>query len=87
MIVFPSVEDFKIIVQSANGIKNCPINIEDIKNAQTVYGKYLGTSTLKGKGTCSKPRVVINKYLKVPKEKNWEMKMWNYVLMLCTFRE
>ena len=37
MIVFPSVDDYKLIVQS-NGIRNCPITLEDIKNAQTIHG-------------------------------------------------
>ena len=31
-IVFPSVADFKVIVQS-NGIRNCPITLEGINDA------------------------------------------------------
>ena len=58
MIVFPSVDDYKLIMQS-NGIRNCPITLEDIKNAQTIHGQYLGTATLKGKSTRGKMRVAI----------------------------
>ena len=67
MTVFPSVADFKVIIQS-NGIRNCPVALEDIKNAQTIYGKCLGTATLKGKSTHGKMRVAMNDCLEVPKE-------------------
>ena len=48
MIVFPSVADCELIVQS-NEIRNCPIALEDIKNPQTVHGQCLGTVALKTK--------------------------------------
>ena len=83
-IVFPSVADFKIIVQG-NGIKNCPITLEDIKNAQTVHGECLGTSTLKGKSVRGNMRVVIQDHLEVPKEIKLRSEMWICVLMSCSF--
>ena len=52
---------------------------EDIKNAQTIHGQYLGTATLKGKSTRGKMRVAIQDYLEIPKE----FKLRNENVALC----
>ena len=78
MIVFPSVADHKMIIQS-NGIRNCPITLEDIKNAQTVHGQCPGPATPKGKSTRGKMGVAIQDHLETPKE----LKIRNENAALC----
>ena len=78
MIVFPSVDDCKLSIQS-NGIGNCPITLQDIKNAQIIHGQCLGTATLKGKSTRGKMRIAIQDHLEIPKE----FKMRNENVALC----
>ena len=65
MIGFPSMNDYKKIVQM-NGIRNCPITIDDIKNCEKIYGT--NVSTLKGKSVRTKPMVVVKDYIDIPKE-------------------
>ena len=45
---FPSTPDYKNIVQGGL-IQNCPINVEDIKRADSIYGP--DVPSLKGKTT------------------------------------
>ena len=59
----PSMEDFKKIIR-INGLKNCPVTIEDINIAKNIFGK--DVSTLKGKTTRRKPNIVVNDYVEVP---------------------
>ena len=61
----PLVEDFKKIIRT-NGIKNCPVTIEDINAAVKIFGPSI--STLKGKSTRRTPAPVINDYIEIPKE-------------------
>ena len=78
MIMFPSVNDCELSVQS-NGIRNCPIALQDIKNAQIIHRQHLGTATSKGKSTRGKMRIAIQDYLEIPKE----FKMRNENVALC----
>ena len=50
-----------------------------MKNSQTIYGIYLGTSTLKGKSVRTKPKVVVKDYIEVPRE----LKLRNEDVDLC----
>ena len=61
----PSIEDFKKIIRT-NGLKKCPVTIEDINIAENIFGKHV--STFKGKITRRKPNIVINDYVEVPEE-------------------
>ena len=61
----PSISDYKNIIKT-NGLRNCPVTIEDINIAEKIFGK--DVSTLKGKTTRKKPNVVINDYIEVPEE-------------------
>ena len=62
---YPSWTDFRWIVRS-NQIKDCPVTVEDVDNAMTIWGKNI--SALKGKTTRSKPSPVARDFVKVPKE-------------------
>ena len=68
-----------------NGIKNCPITLEDIDIAEKIFGKDI--YTLKGKSTRTRPIPVIQDYVEIPKELKKFIKISNYVLILCIFRE
>ncbi len=61
----PSVKDFKNIVKM-NATKNCPVTVEDINIAEKIFGP--DVSSLKGKTTRSKPKVIVKDYIDVPKE-------------------
>ena len=61
----PSLNDFKAIIKM-NGIKNCPITLEDIDIAEKIFGKDI--HILKGKAVRTKPIPVINDYVEIPKE-------------------
>ena len=61
----PSPSDFKLIV-TTNAIKNLPINVEDIKTAEMIFGTDIGI--LKGKTVRRKPLPVSSDYVEVPKE-------------------
>ena len=76
MIGFPSMKDFKTIIQM-NGIRNCPITIDDIKNCEKIFGA--SVPALKGKSVRTKPKVVVKDYIDVPKE----IKMRNEDIELC----
>ena len=47
-------------------IKNCPVTVEDIDNTEKILGKNI--SYLKGKTTRSRPKVVKNDQVEIPKE-------------------
>eukprot|EP00957_Ditylum_brightwellii_P096621 7358931-Ditylum_brightwellii.AAC.1 len=65
MVGSPSPADFKNMVK-LNLIKNCPITAEGIKNADIIFGKYLGS--IKGKTTRKTPKPVVHDYIHVPPE-------------------
>ena len=65
VIGYPSVKDFKHIVQT-NQIKNCPVTTEDINIWKKIYGP--DVQALKGKTTRPKPKVAVNDYIEIPKE-------------------
>ena len=60
-----SIDDYKTIIKS-NAIKKCPVVIQDIENAETIYGK--DVSSLKGKSVRTKPTPAIDDYVEVPSE-------------------
>ena len=61
----PLMESFNKILRT-NGLRNCPVTIEDINIAENIFGK--DVSTLKGNTTRRKSNIVINDYLEVPEE-------------------
>jgi hypothetical protein len=61
----PSLEDFQKIVK-ANGVRDSPVLLEDIKNAEKVFGPDLGT--LKGKSTRKQPKPVRHEWVDLPAE-------------------
>ena len=61
----PTVGDYKAIIRM-NAIKNCPITMEDIDIAETIYGPDIGS--IKGKTVRNKPKPVVNDYIHIPKE-------------------
>ncbi|MGL5934526.1 MAG: hypothetical protein ACRCZI_02770, partial [Cetobacterium sp.] len=64
-LMYPSLKDFKWAVMS-NQIKNCPVTVEDINVAQSVWGKDI--SALKGKTTRKKSTPVHGSEMKVPRD-------------------
>ena len=75
-IGFPSMNDFKLVIKM-NGIRNCPVTIEDIKICEDIYGPNI--YALKGKSVRTKPKVVLNDYIEVPPE----IKVRNQDVELC----
>ena len=65
MIEFPSMKDFKTVLQM-NGIRNCPITVEDLKICIEIFGPNI--AALKGKSVRTKPKVVVKDYIDVPKD-------------------
>jgi len=61
----PTIKNFKLLIKT-NSIKNCPITIDDINNAEKIFGPSL--SSLKGKSTRTKPEIVKNDHIKIPRE-------------------
>jgi Reverse transcriptase (RNA-dependent DNA polymerase) len=61
----PSTHDLKAIV-SSNQIANCPINVDDIDRAETIYGP--SVPILKGKTTRRSPDRVVSDYITIPKK-------------------
>ena len=47
-------------------IPNCPINLDDIKNVNTIFG--LGAPSLKGKTTRLKQKPMVSNYAKITME-------------------
>jgi hypothetical protein len=62
---YPSSKDFKWVIQS-NQIRDCPVTVQDVDNAHTIWGKNI--AALKGKNTRTKPIHVAGNFVKVPKE-------------------
>ena len=54
----PTVKDYKAIIRM-NAIKNCPVTMEDIDLAESIYGKDIGN--IKGKTVRTKPTPVVVK--------------------------
>ena len=61
----PTINDYKAIIRM-NAIKNCPITMEDIDIAETVYGPDIGS--IKGKTVRHKPAPVVKDFINIPKE-------------------
>ena len=59
----PSTHDLKAII-SSNQIANCPITVDDIDRAETIYGP--SVQILKGKTTRRTPERVVSDYVNVP---------------------
>ena len=74
-IGFPSINDYKKIVKM-NGIRNCPVTIDDINNMEKIFGTNI--YTLKGKVT-GQTHGGVKDYIDVPKE----LKMKNENVELC----
>jgi hypothetical protein len=62
---YPSPKDYRWIIQS-NQISDCPVTVQDVDNAHTIWGKNI--AALKGKNTRTKPIHVAGNFVKVPKE-------------------
>jgi hypothetical protein len=62
---YPSTKDYKRVIQS-NQIRDCPVTVQDVDNAHTIWGKNI--VALKGKHTRTKPIHVAGNFIKVPKE-------------------
>ena len=61
----PSINDFKAILRM-NTVTNNPVTTEDIKIAESIFGKDIGA--IKGKTTRRKPAPVVSDYIEIPKE-------------------
>jgi len=61
----PTWRNFKYMLRQ-NLLKNCPVTVEDINIAEKIFGP--DTSTLKGKSTRRKPKVVVDDYIEIPPE-------------------
>ena len=61
----PTIENFKLLVKT-NMIRDCPITIKDINNAEKIFGPSI--SSLKGKSTRKKPQVVSEDFIEIPEE-------------------
>ncbi len=77
------MENFKGIVKG-NLIKNLPISVEDIEQAEQIYGPDL--YALKGKATRTTPKSVVNDEIKIPSElisKNNKLDLCIDVIYVC----
>ena len=54
---------------SQTDLKNCPIAVDDVKNAKAIFGPYL--PGLKGWSTRKTPKRVSNKRMHIPREYSW----------------
>jgi hypothetical protein len=70
------VENFKAILRQ-NIITNCPVTIEDVSNAERIFGADIGS--LKGKTTRKKPIPVKTDWIEIP----IELKERHHDLTLC----
>ena len=61
----PTVANFKALLKM-NAIKNCPVVLDDVINAEKIFGPAL--STLKGKSTRRKPKPVLKDEIEIPEE-------------------
>jgi hypothetical protein len=65
IIGYPSIADYKNMIKM-NLINDCPITIEDIKNAEDIYEPDI--AVLKGKTVRKKPIQVKENFIQIPKE-------------------
>ncbi len=61
----PTVKNFKALLRG-NVIANCPVTVQDVSNAEKIFGPSM--SSLKGKSTRKKPKPVRVDYIEVPRE-------------------
>jgi hypothetical protein len=64
---YPPLKDFKFIVQSSL-IAASTVTVNDIENAQKIWGDNIAGAALKGKTIQSAPPPVVTDFVKVPKE-------------------
>ena len=79
----PSLDNFKGIVKG-NLIKNLPINVVDIEQAEQIYGPDL--YAIKGKTTRKSPKPVVNDQIVIPSEliaKNTKLDLCIDVIYVC----
>ena len=76
ILMFPSIRDFKHLLMT-NGIKNCPITIEDINISEKIYG--LNVYSIKGKSTRSNPTPKVDDRIEIPPE----LKIAHQKVALC----
>jgi hypothetical protein len=62
---YPSIKDFNWVIRS-NQIKDCPVTVQDVNVAITIWGKNI--AAFKGKNTRSKTNPVARDYVKVTME-------------------
>ena len=62
---FPTAKNLKNMLRM-NAIKNCPVTVKDLINAETIFGP--DVASLKGKTTRSKAAIVRNNEIAVPPE-------------------
>ena len=61
----PSLDNYKAIIR-ANMIRNCPVTITDIDNAERIYGP--SVAALKGKSTRKTPKPIVDDVIDIPPE-------------------
>ena len=61
----PTVKSLKAMLKT-NIIQNCPVTSEDINIAKRIFGPSI--SSLKGKATRTKPKVIKKDLVQIPKE-------------------
>jgi hypothetical protein len=61
----PTIENFKHILH-VGGIRNCDLTPQDVEIAEKIFGP--DVSTLKGKSTRRKPKIVRYDVIAVPRE-------------------
>ena len=64
MVASPSSRDFEGLVR-CNMLKDCPITLTDVKNANKIFGPDL--ATIRGKTVRRKPTRVVTDYVDIPK--------------------
>ena len=64
-IGMPTVKNFKLLIKM-NAIRNCPITTDDINNTEKIFGPSI--SSLKGKSTRTKPKIVTEDNIEIPQE-------------------
>ena len=76
ILMFPSIRDFKHLMMT-NGIKNCPITIEDINISEKIYGP--NVYSIKGKSTRSNPTPKIDDRVEITPE----LKVAHQMVVYC----
>ena len=61
----PTVENFKTLL-CMNAIANCPVTVNDVTNAEKIFGPDI--ASLKGKSTRPKTKIVVNNDIQIPKK-------------------